>query len=1049
MAQSLELLLIQFLMPDNDARRQAEDQINRLAKDPQVVPALIQHLRTAKTPNVRQLAAVLLRKRITGHWTKLSPQIKLHVKQSLIESITAENSPPVRRASANVVSVVAKYAVPAGEWPDLLTFLFQCSQSSQEDHREVALILFSSLTETIGNTFRPYFADLQALLLKCMQDESSSRVRIAALKAVGSFLEFTNDGDEVVKFREFIPSILNVSRKCIASGEEDVAILAFEIFDELIESPAPLLGDSVKSIVDFSLEVSCNQNLESSTRHQAIQIVSWLAKYKYNSLKKHKLVIPILKVMCPLLAESSDQEDDDDLAPDRAAAEVIDTLAMNLPKHVFPPVLEFASVYYQNTNPKCREASATALGVISEGCFDMMKEKLEPVLNIVLGALRDPEQMVRGAASFAIGQFAEHLQPEILSHYQIVLPCLLTAIEDSSEEVKEKSHFALAAFCENMGEEIVPLLDHLMQKLMAALKSSPRNLQETCMSAIGSVAAAAEQAFNPYAESVLELMKFYMVLTKDEDLRARARSTELVGIVAMSVGRIGMEAILPPFIDAAISGFELDFSELREYTHGFFSNIAEILDDAFAQYLPRVMPLVFASCNLDDGSAVDFDESDDEHVNDFGGVSSDDDAHDEPRVRNISVRTGVLDEKAAATQALGLFALHTKASFAPYLEESLKIMDKHSAYFHEDVRLQAVTGLKHILAAAHAIFQNHNDGAGKANEILDAVMNNYIKTMTKDDDKEVVAQACMSVADIMKDYGYVAIQNYLSSLVDATLLLLTEKAACQQYGEDESDIDDDDTGHDEVLMDAVSDLLPAFAKCMGSHFEPVFAKFFEPLMKFAKASRPPQDRTMVVASLAEVAQDMGPPISAYVDRLMPLVLKELGSPDATNRRNAAFCVGELCKNGGEAALKYFGDVLRKLSPLFGDSEPELAVRDNAAGATARMIVVHPELVPLNQVLPVLLRGLPLKEDQEESMAVYSCIYSLVLASNPEILPHVPDLIKIFGQVVESPVEKVEVKAIVGRTFSHLISLYGNQLQPILGGLPPSQANVLAAFASTS
>lgn len=91
MAQSLELLLIQFLMPDNDARRQAEDQIKRLAKDPQVVPALVQHLRTAKTPNVRQLAAVLLRKKITGHWAKLSPQLKQLVKQSLIESITMEH----------------------------------------------------------------------------------------------------------------------------------------------------------------------------------------------------------------------------------------------------------------------------------------------------------------------------------------------------------------------------------------------------------------------------------------------------------------------------------------------------------------------------------------------------------------------------------------------------------------------------------------------------------------------------------------------------------------------------------------------------------------------------------------------------------------------------------------------------------------------------------------------------------------------------------------------------------------------------------------------
>lgn len=79
------------------------------------------------------------------------------------------------------------------------------------------------------------------------------------------------------------------------------------------------------------------------------------------------------------------------------------------------------------------------------------------------------------------------------------------------------------------------------------------------------------------------------------------------------------------------------------------------------------MPLAFSSCNLDDGSAVDIDESDgDENVNGFGGVSSDDEAHDEPRVRNISVRTGVLDEKAAATQALGLFALHTRSFYSPY-----------------------------------------------------------------------------------------------------------------------------------------------------------------------------------------------------------------------------------------------------------------------------------------------------------------------------------------------------------------------------------------------
>ncbi|WJX26160.1 hypothetical protein P8452_15124 [Trifolium repens] len=237
------------------------------------------------------------------------------------------------------------------------------------------------------------------------------------------------------------------------------------------------------------------------------------------------------------------------------------------------------------------------------------------------------------------------------------------------------------------------------------------------------------------------------------------------------------------------------------------------------------------------------------------------------RVRNISIRTGVLDEKAAATQALGLFAQHTTISYARYLEET-----------------------PNALTAAHAIFQSQNEGAAKAKEILDTVMDIFIKSMVEDDDKEVVAQACTNVADIIRDYGYATLEPYLPELVHATLLLLQEKSACQQI-ESDSEIDDENSAHDEVLMDGVSDLLPAFAKAMGAQFVSIFAQLFDPLMKFAKAF-------------------------LYVDRVMPLVLKEIVSSEATNRRNAAFCVGELCKNGGDSALKYYDNILRGLHPLF-------------------------------------------------------------------------------------------------------------------------------------
>lgn len=67
----------------------------------------------------------------------------------------------------------------------------------------------------------------------------------------------------------------------------------------------------------------------------------------------------------------------------------------------------------------------------------------------------------------------------------------------------------------------------------------------------------------------------------------------------------------------------------------------------------------------------------------------------------------------------------------------------------------------------------------------------------------------------------------------------------------------------------------------------------------------------------------------------------------------------------------------------------------------------------------------------------------------QILSLVPELVNVFAQVVASPVETSEVKAQVGRAFSHLISLYGQQMQPLLSNLPPAHANALAAFSSNN
>jgi hypothetical protein len=46
----------------------------------------------------------------------------------------------------------------------------------------------------------------------------------------------------------------------------------------------------------------------------------------------------------------------------------------------------------------------------------------------------------------------------------------------------------------------------------------------------------------------------------------------------------------------------------------------------------------------------------------------------------------VLDEKAAAAQALGIFAAEARTAFAPHVEQALATLLAMADYFHDDVR---------------------------------------------------------------------------------------------------------------------------------------------------------------------------------------------------------------------------------------------------------------------------------------------------------------------------------------------------------------------------
>ena len=104
-------------------------------------------------------------------------------------------------------------------------------------------------------------------------------------------------------------------------------------------------------------------------------------------------------------------------------------------------------------------------------------------------------------------------------------------------------------------------------------------------------------------------------------------------------------------------------------------------------------------------------------------------------------------------------------------------------------------------------------------------------------------------------------------------------------------------------------------------------------------------------------------------------------------------------------LGNYNTILAKLEPLLHSGQGARLL-DNSAGCVARMIQRHPTHVPLEEVLPALVKLLPLREDYEENTAVFEMVVSLYQANNAVMLGLTQDLLPIMQQVLGPPAEQL-------------------------------------------
>ncbi|CAI5728761.1 unnamed protein product [Peronospora destructor] len=301
--EQLEACLLQLTHPDTEQIKQAEAVLKAYTKQIGAsVSGLLTQLQLSTKPEVRQLAALMLRKKIFKHWPKLDSSAQTQAKQVLLSRAAEDPVHVLRSTVATLIAALALHEVPAGNWPELVVFINTCANRANVDQRELSMKLLQLLSESLGTSLRPhFFNELKQLHVKALQDPENLQVRVGAMRAACSLVEFLEETD-LRGFRDLVPLMINVLQQCVSSGAEVEAVEFMDVFSEIASHPFPILDQAFPQFIELLLQIILAEQLEVSTRASASYAIGEFIKKKPKTIGKKNLVATIFNTMLDIVA---------------------------------------------------------------------------------------------------------------------------------------------------------------------------------------------------------------------------------------------------------------------------------------------------------------------------------------------------------------------------------------------------------------------------------------------------------------------------------------------------------------------------------------------------------------------------------------------------------------------------------------------------------------------------------------------------------------------------------------------------------------------------
>ncbi|XP_053719016.1 importin-5 [Synchiropus splendidus] len=1031
--QQFNVLLGNLMSPDNSSRKQAEETYDPLP-DCTKVTFLLQAVRDASAAEeVRQMAAVLLRRLVSSSFEEiypnLTPDMQTAIKAELLADIQQETSANLRKKVCDIAAELSRNLIDDdgnNQWPEVLKFLFESVNSDNVGLREGALHIFCNFPGIFGNQQQHYLDVIKRMLVQCMQDQANPQIRMLASRAACSFILSNESNTALLRhFSDLLPGILQSVNESCYQGDDSV----LKSFVEIADTAPKYLRPHLEAALQLCLKLCADTNLTNMQRQLALEVIVTLSETAAAMLRKHTSIvaqsIPQMLAMMVDLDEDdewalADELEDDDFDSNAVAGEcALDRIACGLGgKIILPMIKQHIMQMLQNPDWKYRHAGLMALPAIGEGCHQQMETILNEIVSLVLIFCSDPHPRVRYAACNAIGQMSTDFAPTFQKkfHDKVISALLQTMEDQSNPRVQAHAAAALINFTEDCPKALlVPYLDSLVQhlhvimvaKLQELIQKGTKLVLEQVVTSIASVADTAEEKFVPYYDLFMPSLKHIVENAVQKELRLlRGKTIECISLIGLAVGKekfmLDASAVMQLLLKT-----QTDFNDLEDddpqisYMISAWARMCKILGKEFQQYLPVVMGPLMKTASIKPEVAL-LDTQDMENISEDDGwefVNLGDQ-------QSFGIKTAGLEEKATACQMLVCYAKELKEDFVEYTEQVVKLMvPLLKFYFHDGVRVAAAESMPLLLECARV------RGPEYLTEMWLFMCDALIKAIGTEPDSDVLSEIMHSFAKCIELMGDGCLNKAhfeeLGGILKGKLEEHFKNQELRQAKREDEDYDEqveetlqDEDENDVYILTKVSDILHSVFSSYKENALPWFEQLLQLIVQLILPERPWADRQWGLCIFDDVVEHCSPSSFKYAGCFLQSMLQSLTDMKPEVRQAAAYGVGVMAQFGGESYRAACMDAVPLLFQTIqaGDSRSKENVNatENCISAVGKVLRFRPECANVDAILPHWLSWLPLNEDKEEAVHTFDFLCDLIESNNPIVLgPDNSNLPKIF------------------------------------------------------